>query len=402
MAVERSSNQVQKKKKKTLGTPDYIMMAVILLIFAFGVVMVYSASFYYCVNSGKAPASFAIKQLIIGSAGIAAMLWLTYKFDYHLFSMKAISWGLYIVSIFLSILVMFVGKEINGAKRWIDLGFVQFQPSEIAKVAVIIMLASYIVRNRKNFNNKWYRLGAWAIFAIPAGIVMLENLSSAIVIAGIGFIMCFISMPKIKIYIAIVILGIGAVFGAYSLAMSTPEGQDPSNFILKQILPAYRLERIQVWLDPWIDPRDSGYQPIQALYAVGSGGLFGKGLGNSVQKQSFLPEPYNDIIFAVICEELGLVGALVLILGYATLIIRGFIVAMRSPDYFGSLIAVGISSMVAIQVIINIAVNTNTIPTTGMQLSLISYGGTAVAVLLATLGILLNVSKTSSIQKVKK
>ena len=231
---------------------------------------------------------------------------------------------------------------------------------------------------------------------------MLENLSSAIVIGGIGFIMCFISMPKVKIYIFMVILGFGAVFGAYSLAMSTPEGQDPSNFILKKVLPAYRLERIQVWLDPWIDPRDSGYQPIQALYAVGSGGLFGKGLGNSVQKQSFLPEPYNDIIFAVICEELGLVGALVLILGYAILIIRGLIVAMRSPDYFGSLVAAGISTMVAIQVIINIAVNTNTIPTTGMQLSLVSYGGTAVAVLLATLGILLNVSKSANIQKVKK
>ena len=152
MAVEQSSNQVQKKKKKTLGTPDYIMMAVILLIFAFGVVMVYSASFYYCVNNGKAPASLALKQLAIGSVGIIAMLWLTYKFDYHLFSMKAISWGLYIVSICLSILVMFVGKEVNGAKRWIAIGSIQFQPSEIAKVAVIVMLASYIERNLISLN----------------------------------------------------------------------------------------------------------------------------------------------------------------------------------------------------------------------------------------------------------
>lgn len=402
MAVKQSSNQVQKKKTKTLGTPDYIMMAVILLIFAFGVVMVYSASFYYCVNKGNAPATLALKQLAIGSVGIMAMLWLTYKFDYHLFSMKAISWGLYAVSIFLSILVMFIGKEVNGAKRWIAIGPIQFQPSEIAKVAVIVMLASYIVRNRKKFNQFKYRLLAWLIFLIPAGIVMLENLSSAIVIGGIGFIMCFISMPKVKIYIAAVVLGVVAVFGAYWLAMTTPEGQDPSNYIISKVLPAYRLERIQVWLDPWIEPLGSGYQPIQALYAVGSGGLFGKGLGNSVQKQEFLPEPYNDIIFAVICEELGLVGAVVLILGYAILIVRGLIVAMRSPDYFGSLVAVGISSMVAIQVIINIAVNTNTIPTTGMQLSLVSYGGTAVAVLLATLGILLNVSKSANIQKVKK
>lgn len=402
MRTSQSSNQVQKKKKKNVGTPDYLMLAIILLIFAFGVVMVYSASFYFCVNTGRAPASFALKQLAIGSIGVVAMLWLTFKFDYHIFSVPIINWAIYLTSITLSILVMFIGKEVNGAKRWIAIGPIQFQPSEFAKVAVIIMLASYIVRNRKNFNKIGYRLGAWAIFGLPAGIVMLENLSSAIVIAGIGFIMCFISMPKVKIYIFMVILGFGAIFGAYSLAMSTPEGQDPSNPILKAVLPAYRLERIQVWLDPWIDPKDSGYQPIQALYAVGSGGLFGKGLGNSVQKQSFLPEPYNDIIFAVICEELGFVGALVLILGYAILVIRGLIVAMRSPDYFGSLIATGIASMVAIQVIINIAVNTNTIPTTGMQLSLVSYGGTAVAVLLATLGILLNISKMANIQKVKK
>ncbi|WP_054740583.1 FtsW/RodA/SpoVE family cell cycle protein [Cellulosilyticum ruminicola] len=402
MGVEQSSNQVRKKKKANMATPDYIMMAVILLIFAFGVVMVYSASFYFCVNNGKAPANFALKQLGIGGVGVVVMLWLTYRFDYHIFSVPIINWAIYLGSITLSILVMFIGKEVNGAKRWIAIGPIQFQPSEVAKVAVIIMLASYIVRNRKNFNNIKYRLGAWGIFLIPAGIVMVENLSSAIVIGGIGFVMCFISMPKIKIYIVIVILGACAVFGAYSLAMSTPEGQDPANPILKVVLPAYRLERIQVWLDPWIDPKDSGYQPIQALYAVGSGGLFGKGLGNSVQKQSFLPEPYNDIIFAVICEELGLVGALVLISGYAILIIRGLSVAMRSIDYFGSLIATGISSMIAIQVIINMAVNTNTIPTTGMQLSLVSYGGTAVAVLLATLGILLNVSKSANIQKVKK
>ena len=402
MAVQRSSNQVQKKKSRQLGTPDYILMALILIIFAFGVVMVYSASFYYCVSKDMNPSSFAIKQLCIGGLGIVAMLFLTYKFDYHLFSSPFIAWGLYITSIVLSLLVMVVGKEVNGAKRWIAIGPIQFQPSEVAKIAVIIMLSSYIVRYRKKLNEFKYRFWAWVIFVVPAGIVMLENLSSAIVIAGIGFIICFVSMPKVKIYIVGVILGFCAVGGAYYLAMTTPEGEDPPGFILSKVLPAYRLERIQVWLDPWIDPLDSGYQPIQALYAVGSGGLFGKGLGNSVQKQEFLPEPYNDIIFAVICEELGLVGALVLLLGYAILIIRGLIVAMRAPDYFGALVAAGISCMVAIQVIINIAVNTNTMPTTGMQLSLVSYGGTAVAVLLATLGILLNISKSSNIQKVKK
>ena len=401
MATKQSSNQVQKKKLVVPGAPDYILMALIIIIFAFGVVMVYSASFYYCVSKNMGPASFAFKQLIIGGAGVAAMLFLTYKWDYRLLSNRILAKCIYFGGIILSLLVLVIGKEVNGAKRWLVIGPIQFQPSELVKIGVIIMLAAYIVRYRKKFNEVRYRLMAWVIFGIPAGIVMLENLSSAIVIAGIGFVMCFISMPKVKIYIISIALGVVAVFGAYYLAMTTPKGEDPI-WPISVVLPAYRLERIQVWLDPWIDPLDSGYQPIQALYAVGSGGLFGKGLGNSVQKQEFLPEPYNDIIFAVICEELGLVGALVLLLAYGILIIRGLIVAMRAPDNFGALVAVGISSMVAIQVIINVAVNTNTIPTTGMQLSLVSYGGTAVAVLLATLGILLNISKFSSIQKIKK
>lgn len=402
MRAETSTNLTRKKKAPKQGTPDYILLGMILLIVAFGVVMVYSASFDYSVSKNKPPASLAIKQLIIGIGGIVAMLWVTYRFDYHIFSNRILARGLYAISLILSISVMFIGTKINGARRWIELGPIQFQPSEIAKIAVVIMLSSYIISHRKHMNKLKYIAGAWLIVLVPTIIVALENLSSAIVILGIGCMIIFVSSTRIWYYVLLVILAVALAGGAYYLAMITPQGEDPNIPIVNKILPGYRLDRIRVWQDPWTDPLNKGYQPIQSLYAVGSGGLFGVGLGNGVQKQGFLPEPYNDIIFAVICEELGLVGAIVLMTGYAIIIIRGMGIAMRAPDYFGSLVAVGIASMVGIQALINVAVNTNTIPTTGMQLPLVSYGGTALAVLLGTLGILLNVSRSANIQKATK
>lgn len=400
MAVQTSARSVQKKKRLRKNTPDYMLLALILLIAAFGIVMVYSASFNYCNRRGWAPTHFAFRQLMFGMLGVAAMLGITFKIDYHLFTNRNLVRIVYIASICLSLSVMIFGKNINGAKRWIQLGPISFQPSEITKIAVVLMISSYIVRHRKFMNKPKYIFTAWLIVLVPTGVVALENLSSAIVIMGIGAVIIFVSSTRIWYYILIVILGVSAVFGAYCLAMSTPQGQNPNIPVIDKILPAYRLNRIRTWKDPWIDPSNTGYQAIQALMAVGSGGLFGKGLGQSDQKKDFLPEPYNDIIFAVICEELGLVGAVLLLLGYAVILIRGMIIAMRAPDYFGALVATGISSMVAIQVIINAAVNTNTMPTTGMQLPLVSYGGTALSVLLATLGILLNISRYAGIQKV--
>ena len=210
-----------------------------------------------------------------------------------------------------------IGVEINGAKRWFPLPFgLSFQPSELVKIGVIIMLSSYIVKNRKNLHKFSYVLKAGLIVLVPTGIVAIENLSSAIVIAFIGFLILFVSTPKVWYYILAVLGGLILVGGVYMLAMNTDSSQElpgPMGQILKQ----YRLDRVRVWKDPWLDPADKGYQPIQSLYAVGSGGIFGKGLGNGIQKLGFLPEPYNDIIFAVICEELGLVGAVLLLLAYA-------------------------------------------------------------------------------------
>ncbi|MDF2595133.1 MAG: cell cycle protein [Clostridia bacterium] len=402
MATGAETNLTKKRKKSSKNTPDMILLGIILLIVGFGIIMVYSASFYYATIKGSQPASFAIKQLTIGIIGVVIMLGVAFKFNYRILSNMFLATTLYIVSLGLSISVMFIGKTINGATRWIDLGFTQFQPSEIAKIGVVIMLSAYIIKHRKEMNQFKYIVRAWGLVLLPTGIVAIENLSSAIVIFFIGIMIIFVASSRIWYYMILGIIGFGLAGGIYYLAMSTEPEQELNIPIVKDILKPYRLDRIRVWKNPWLDPVDKGYQPIQSLYAVGSGGIFGVGLGRGIQKQGFLPEPHNDIIFAVICEELGLVGAVILLIGYSILVIRGLIIAVQASDYFGSLVATGISTMVGIQVLINVSVNTNTIPTTGMQLPLVSYGGTALAVLLGTLGVLLNISTNSNIQKVNK
>lgn len=400
--MEVATRNLTKTRKKTKkSTPDYVLLGLIILLVAFGVVMVYSASYYYCTKKGWPSTKLAMKELIIGLAGIAAMLWVTFRFDYHICTNRMLVRLFYGVSVILAFSVRFIGQEANGAKRWIAIGGMQFQPSELVKLAVVLMLTSYIIRNRKSMDQLWTRVKAWLIFVIPGLIVIVagSNLSSGLVILGIGAMIMFSASPKIWLYFVGLIAAVAVVLGTRYLAQVTPKGQDPAIPGVNKILSGYRLDRVRAWIDPFSDPQDDGYQAIQALYAIGSGGLFGVGLGHGIQKLDFMPEPYNDIIFAVICEELGLVGALVLMLIYGYIVIRGMAIAMRAPDYAGSYIAIGITSMIGIQAIINVAVNTNTLPTTGMQLPLVSYGGTALIILLATLGLLLNISRFSSVEK---
>lgn len=404
MEVMRSTNLTQRRKKQVQSTPDFILIAIILMIVAFGIVMVYSASFNYCTGKGWAPTKLAVKQLGAGIIGVVAMLWIGFKFDYHICTNRNLVSVFYWGSTLLAASVKFIGIEANGAKRWIQIGGTQVQPSEFVKLAVVLMLTSFILRNKKEINRPINIIKGWLIILIPAGVVVVlgKNLSSGLVIAGIGAIIMFCCTGKVKYYVILLALGIGLVFGVRYLASVTPKGEDPNIPIINKILPGYRLDRIRVWEDPWTDPTEDGYQPIQALLAVGSGGLFGVGLGSGVQKLGFAPEPYNDIIYAMICEELGLVGALLLMMGYVIIVIRGMTIALRAPDFSGSIMAIGITSMIGIQAIINVAVNTNTLPTTGMQLPLVSYGGTALVVLLGTLGILINISKSADIQKLQK
>ena len=289
--------------------------------------------------------------------------------DYHIWQKFAV-WA-YVLSLLLSLAVLFIGDEYNGSKRWLSFGPLSFQPSEFAKLAVILFLAWLIEKFGKRMR-KFTVLMVVMISILPiVGLVGASNLSTAIIILGIGIVLVFVASPA---YAQFVWLGISAV-GFMTIFLATA---------------SYRLERIAIWLNP--EAYEKGYQTLQGLYAIGSGGLFGRGSGESIQKLGFVPEAQNDMIFSIICEEWGLVGASFLILLFLILIWRFFVIAVHAKDLFGSLIAAGAMAHFMIQVILNIAVVTNTIPNTGITLPFVSYGGTSVLFLLMEIGVVLNVS----------
>ncbi len=347
---------------------DYVLLIAVLSLVIIGLIILYSASAY----NGEARFDDAYyyfkKQLFATCLGLAAM-YVMVMVDYHLWLRFAVAG--YIVAILLSIAVIFVGKEYNGSKRWLSLGPFSFQPSELAKIAVILFLAFLIVRIGKGMK-KIRTMGLVLVAVFPiVGLVGASNLSTAIIILGIAIILIFIASPKYAQFIAI---GVGSmVFLGIFLALES-----------------YRLERISIWLHP--EEYEKGYQTLQGLYAIGSGGVFGVGLGNSVQKLGFVPEAQNDMIFSIVCEELGVVGASSIVLLFLILLWRFYIVASTSNDFSGTLIAGGAMAHIMIQVVLNIAVVTNTIPNTGITLPFVSYGGTSVVFLLMEMGLVLNVS----------
>lgn len=347
---------------------DYAIFFSVVILVIFGIVMIFSASYYRGITHFGDKYRFLKREALCAMAGFFAMMFMTF-FDYR--KIKKYSMLAYIISNILLVLVLFIGKEANGKKRWLF----GFQPSEVSKLALILILAYLIDKNPKLASTWKGFFKCMFIIGIPAMLVALQNLSTAIVIAAIGCIIVFVAGAKIT----------------YFLPMVIPVGlMVPVLLFVPQF--AYRLERIKIWRDPFSDPLGAGFQTIQSLFAIASGNLFGRGLGNSIQKLGYIPEAYNDIIFSIVCEELGLVGAGGLILLFAVLISRGIRTSLRAKDVFASLTAAGIVSMVAIQVIINIAVVTNTIPNTGMPLPFISYGGTSLVVLMVCMGILLNIS----------
>ena len=301
--------------------------------------------------------------------GIVLMLFVA-GMDYHIWQRLAV-FG-YLAAVALSVAVMLFGREINGAKRWLALGPFSFQPSEFAKVALILFLADLVTKNVKTIGKMWTlcRIMFWILPIV--GLVGASNLSTAIIILGIGVILIFVASPK---YAQFALMGIaGACFMGIFLALES-----------------YRLERLAIWRNP--EKYEKGYQTLQGLYAIGSGGVFGVGIGNSVQKLGFVPEAQNDMIFSIICEELGLAGAGIIVFLFLLLIWRFFLIASGSRDLFGALIATGAMAHMMIQVILNIAVVTNTIPNTGITLPFISYGGTSVMFLLIEMGLVLSVSQ---------
>lgn len=349
---------------------DYSLLFIIIFLVGFGLVMLYSVSAYEGQSVFNDPTHYLKRQVFSVGLGFIGMFVFTY---FPQKWMKKITGLAYVLSLLMCLAVFAIGKSSNGSARWLKIGPIQLQPSEISKIVVILTMAlllSKVPKQIKDFKSIIKVL-------IPAGImavaIAINNLSTGIIIAGIAIIMVFVVSPKKKEFAALGVILFG--LGLAGIKMG-----------------GYRVVRIAAWLHPDQYP-DKAYQTLQGMYAIGSGGLFGKGLGASVQKLGYVPEAQNDFIFTIICEELGLFGAICVILLFILLIWRCMVIANSAPDLYSSLIAVGVMGHIALQVVLNICVVTNWMPNTGIILPFISYGGTSVAILLSEMGLVLNVSR---------
>ncbi len=373
----------KKKKNRTEYYFDYSLLFIVLFLAGFGLMMIYSVSSYEAYTKYGRESFFLVKQLISVGIGLIGMTIVTF-IPYHVYE-KLYGWG-YVITFVLLALVPIIGLESHGVKRWLPLpGGQQFQPAELAKIAVILFCATMICKMGKGARKFWGNmilLGASGAMAL--GVYLLtSNLSSAIIVGGIGVVMIFIENRNYSVF---VILAIIAVIGIVAFVMYMKNlGMDDGL--------SWRFERIVAWLDPEAHAQGKGFQTVQALYAIGSGGIWGKGLGQSMQKLGFIPEAQNDMIFSVICEELGLFGGILILVLFLVLLWRMIIIAINAQDLFGSQLVIGVAAQIAIQVILNIAVVTNTIPNTGISLPFISYGGTSVIFLLLEIGVVMSVAK---------
>lgn len=342
---------------------------------AYGLVMVFSASSGVAHYQNQGAAYYFIRQFAFAVAGVVVMLIIS-KIDYKFWYNKYVVLTGAAITVLLLLLVLIIGTEANGAQRWIGIGPVSIQPSEIAKFATVIVMAKLLADYKGNI--KHYLKGL-VLMILPAvlfaGLVLLgDHLSGSIIIAVVGIILVYTAGAKFS---HILFTGFLALPVAAVAVIAKP----------------YRLKRIMSFFDPFADARGDGWQVVQSLYSIGSGGFFGVGLGQSRQKHSFLPEPYTDFIFSVICEELGFAGAILVILMFVALVITGFKIAINAPDKFSSLLVCGMVSLIAVQVVFNIAVVTSAMPCTGITLPFFSYGGSSLMVNLAEMGVVLSVSR---------
>ena len=377
--IKRMAKKKGKSFSSFLKNPiDFTLLITILLLLSIGLIMVLSASSPSALSESGNSYSYFFRQAIFAVAGLF-MMWVISNIDYR-FYQKYYKLA-YIVAFVLLLAVPFIGRTINGAKRWIYVtDTLSFQPSEIVKLLMILFYAGILVKNRDDLNK--YGKGFFKHIIMIAPIIVLlliePHFSASMIIIGIVAIMMIIAGCKFwHFLVSGLVVGVPGIIGLI-------------------LLEPYRLQRVTTFLNPWSDPTGDGWQVIQSLYAIGSGGLFGAGLGESKQKYLYIPEPHNDFIFSILAEELGFIGCAVVIILFAIFIWRGILIAMKSPDMFGSLIAIGITAQVAIQVIINIAVVTSSMPATGMPLPFFSYGGTSLFILLCEMGVLLNISKAGA------
>lgn len=358
------------KKPEKLKYFDYSLLFVIIFLVGFGLVMLYSVSSYEAQSEFGDAAYYLKKQLAAACLGLVAMF-IVSRIDYHVW--QKLSLPVYGLALLLCVAVLFLGSDSNGSSRWFRIGGLSVQPSEIAKIAVIIFTAALLCKTAKQIAKLQNLIKVFCFIAPIVLVIAVNNLSTAIIVAGIAFIMVFVVSPKYTHFIAFAAVAAVAVVG----------------FILVQ---GYRADRISAWLHPEDHP-DTAYQTLQGLYAIGSGGLFGKGLGASMQKLGYVPEAQNDMIFTIICEELGLFGAICVIALFILMIWRFMVIANNAADLYGSMLVVGIMAHISLQVALNITVVTNTFPNTGVTLPFISYGGTSIAILLTEMGLALSVSR---------
>ncbi len=379
VSTKRTIPRFQKKTEYY----DYSLVAVMILLIVFGLIMLYSTSSYVAQLHEGNDMFYFRKQALISAASIGCSLILS-QFDYHL--LGKIPSLIYSAAMVLMIMVKITpfGVEVNGAKRWLNFGGLQFQPSEIAKIAAIVTISFMIVQMGKKaaeIRGIEVLLGAGGALGLVT-FVFTDNLSTAIIIWGITCILIFIARPRTKPFI-IIFVCLAAVAAAAVLIL-TAAIDTSSNF---------RIRRILTWLRPEEYSASGGFQVMQGLYAIGSGGFFGKGLGNSAQKLGWIPEAQNDMIFSIICEELGIFGASIILLLFVYLLYRLIFIAQNAPDLFGSLLVSGVFVHIALQVVFNICVVTNLIPTTGITLPFFSYGGTSILFLMSEMGIALSVAR---------
>lgn len=372
----------KRKTKKNYGKMDLTFFALVIILLTVGLVMLFSASYAYSLEYYNNSYKFIVRQAAFGAVGVVIMLVIS-RIPYNFW--KKFSWAAYGITVLMLIILLIFPPMVSGmdVKRWMAIGSFTFQPSEIAKFAIILLFSALISSNYKQMKDIKFIGFLIAILAFTCALIVLEpHLSATVLVLAIGVVLLVVGGLSMKFIIG------GAIAGAVGAVI----------FVLSGAI-SYVADRLNYWIDPWSDAQGKGFQTIQSLLAIGSGGILGRGIGQSRQKYLYLPEPHNDFIFSIVCEELGLIGAAVIILLFCLLVWRGFTIAMRSKDKFGSLMALGLTFQVGLQAMLNIWVVTNTIPNTGISLPFFSYGGTSLVILLAEMGIVLSVSREANLEK---
>ena len=373
-----TEKQTRNLKNKS-GKIDITFLSIVLILLTVGLVMLFSASYAYSLEYYDSSYRFISRQSIFAVVGVVLMLLIS-RIDYHIW--RKFAWVIFAVAIILLLLLPPMVDGMN-VKRWFVVGPINFQPSEVAKFAIILLFSSLIAGNYKEMKKLGFVAFLFVILLVTAVLIVAEpHLSATLLVLAIGVVLMIVGGLAKKFIVG------GAVLGAVGIV----------GFIISGAI-SYVADRLTYWRDPWSDATGKGFQTIQSLLAIGSGGILGRGIGQSRQKYLWVPEPHNDFIFSIVCEELGLIGAVVIIILFCLLVWRGFYVAMHAKDKFGSLLAIGLTFQVGLQAMLNIWVVTNTIPNTGISLPFFSYGGTSLLILLCEMGLVLSVSRGSDIEK---